>query len=172
MSWSPIFDGIVDSSIWRESDNVLRVFLALLAKKRADHTVYATAYQIGNWAFPGRPAAEADALEALNVLSSPDTKRIEPQPFEGRRIQRTADGSGWLVLNGQKYEDMVSQQRRRDYQAKKQREYRARDKGKVSASYLAREERFCRAVEAGDQAAADAIAAEGLPDAPPLPAAG
>lgn len=90
----------------------------MLAKQDADHVVRATAFNLGKWA----NKTEAEVLEALKVLSSPDTKRLEPQPFEGRRIQRVEDG--WFLLNGQKFEDEMREISRRIYKARKEREYR------------------------------------------------
>jgi len=120
-TWAPIFSKIVDSSLWDESDVVVKVFLTLLAKKDADHVVRASAYMIGNWA----RKTEKETLEALKVLSSPDKRRLEPQPHDGRRIERTRDGTGWFILNGQNYEDLMREVNRRVYKARKQREYRA-----------------------------------------------
>lgn len=117
-SYSPLFSKIVDSSLWSESDLVVKVFITLLAKKDSDHVVRGSAFQIGKWA--GKD--EAQALEALKVLSSPDTKRIEPQPHDGRRIKKVEEG--WLILNGQVYEDLLRKMNRRIYKARKEREYR------------------------------------------------
>lgn len=100
-TWCPIFSKIVDSSIWKESDLVVKVFLTMLAKKDSDDIVRANAYMIGEWA----KKSEKEALEALAVLSSPDTKRIEPQPHEGRRIEKVSEG--WLILNGEHYRQLM-----------------------------------------------------------------
>ena len=45
--------------------------------------------------------------------------------FDGRRIKEV-DG-GWLILNGEKYAALLSNEERRIYNSAKQREYRARD---------------------------------------------
>jgi hypothetical protein len=119
----PIFDKIVDSSIWRENDLVVKVFITMLAKQDADHVVRADAYIIGEWA----RKTEEEAEDALRVLSSPDTKRRMPQPHEGRRIERVEDG--WLILNGDKYQgDMrkiFQRARKADWAAKKRAKERA-----------------------------------------------
>lgn len=120
MSWAPLFSKIVDSSIWREPDAVVKVFITMLAKKGSDHIVRANAYMIGEWS----KKSEKEVLDALKVLSSPDKRRIEPQPFDGRRIQKVEDG--WLILNGQHYEDEMRRVSRRAYKARKAREYRER----------------------------------------------
>ena len=96
-------------------------------------------------------------LKALDILSSPDTKRIEPQPHEGRRIQKTDDG--WLILNGQYYEDMMRSINRKAYKAAKQREYRAKKELPGVGTPLAGESEACRALKDGDGERFEEIAA-------------
>lgn len=98
----------------------MKVFLTMLAKKDSDHVVRASAFMIGEWA----KKSEADTLKALKVLSNPDKRRLEPQPYEGRRVQKVEDG--WLVLNGQFYQDLMRSINRKAYKAAKQTEYRKR----------------------------------------------
>jgi hypothetical protein len=100
-TWCPIFSKIVDSSIWEEPDFVVKVFLTMLAKKDADHVVRGNAYNIAQWS----KKTEKEVLDALKILASPDTKRIEKQPFDGRRIEKTTEG--WLILNGKHYRDLM-----------------------------------------------------------------
>ena len=116
--WSPLFSKIVESSLWSESDIVVKVFLTMLAKKDAHHMVMKNAYELAQLS----RKSEAEVIEALKVLCSPDRRRIEPQPFDGRRIQRVE--GGWLVLNGQYYHEMMRTQKRREYKRVKQAEYR------------------------------------------------
>lgn len=120
-SYTPIFSKIVDSSLWHEPDYVVKVFLTMLAKKDFDNIVRGTAFNIGKWACK----TEAETLDALKVLSSPDTRRLEPQPFDGRRIEKVAEG--WLILNGEHYQKMMTTMNRRAYKTQKQAEYRGRD---------------------------------------------
>ena len=124
--FAPVFSKIVDSSLWSEPDHVCKVFVTLLALKDSDHIARVTAYGLGRKCWPtDLEHGERRALEAIAVLSSPDTRRIEPQPFEGRRIERVTDG--WLILNGQYYEDLMREVSRKAYKARKEREYRARN---------------------------------------------
>lgn len=101
--------------MWVLPDFVRIVFITLLTKKDRDHVVRSSAFAIGRAAFPGLSGTEPErlVLEALKVLSSPDEGRIEPQEFEGRRIERVADG--WKVLNGQKYQDEMQKINQREY---------------------------------------------------------
>jgi len=120
--YSPIWSTITDSSLWCEPDHVVKVFITMLAKKDLDDIVRGSAFNIAQWA----KKTEAETLDALKVLSSPDTRRIEPQPNEGRRIERVSEG--WLVLNGAHYRKMMKDEYRREYKRVKQVEYRERKK--------------------------------------------
>lgn len=157
-TWTPLFSKIVDSSIWAEPDYVVKIFLTMLALKDSDQVVRYNAFALAQRAHK----TEKEVLDALKILSSPDKKRLEPQPFEGRRIERVDDG--WKLLNGQFYEDMMRGLNRRAYKAAKQREYRERKKSaaQVRAENDAREARFLTAHDNGDDAAADRIVSEGL----------
>lgn len=143
-SWTPLFSKIVDSSLWSEPDHVCKVFITLLAKKDADQVSRMTAYAIGKKCWPGDPEAEVRALDALQILSQPDTKRVEKQPHEGRRIKRVEDG--WLVLNGRLYEDMMRAVSRKVYKARWAREHR---KGKGPGSMEQINEKLIREAPEG-----------------------
>lgn len=135
-TWAPLWNGIVDSSVWDEPDFVVKVFLTMLALKDADHIVRMNAYQLSMRS----RKTEAEVLEALKILSLPDTRRIEPQPFDGRRIQAVEEG--WLILNGEKYRQMVSDEMRRARNRRAQAAYRERQRSKLlpgEAHYLKRQ---------------------------------
>ena len=120
--YAPLFSKIVDSSLWSEPDYVVKVFLTMIAKKDRDQVCRGNAYNIGQWA----RKSEKEVLDALRILSSPDTKRLEKQPHEGRRIAKVDDG--WLILNGKYYEAQMQIINRRAYKASKEKEYRKRSK--------------------------------------------
>jgi hypothetical protein len=121
--YTPIFSKIVDSSLWSEPDYVVKVFLTMLAKKDRDQIVRGSAYNIAQWA----KKTEAEVLDALKILAAPDTRRLEPQPHEGRRIEHVPEG--WLLLNGLYYQDLMQAVNRRAYKAEKEKERRERKKG-------------------------------------------
>lgn len=163
--YSPLFSKIVDSSLWREEDWVIKIFLTMIAKQDKDHVVRGSAFNIGEWA----KKDEATALAALKVLAAPDTKRIEPQPFEGRRIERVEDG--WLILRGAFYQDLMREVNRRRYKADHEAKRRAEEKANGKPKRLSRamgkmseggpsprETAYVKAVERGDQAEADRLA--------------
>lgn len=125
--WAPLWSGIVESSIWDEPDHVRIVFVTMLAMKDPDHVVRMTAYNIAR----ASRKTETEVLEALKILMSPDTKRVEPQPFEGRRIEKVPDG--YLILNGEYYRQMVSKEMTRIRNLRSQRAFREREAKKEAA---------------------------------------
>jgi len=126
--YTPIFSKIVDSSLWCEPDGVVKVFMTMLAKKDGDNVVRGSAFNISQWA----KKTEAEVLEALKILSSPDTKRLEPQPYEGRRIEKVEDG--WMILNGATYQKLMVKINRRAYKADHEAERRARIRAEQESS--------------------------------------
>jgi hypothetical protein len=160
-TWTPLWSKIIDSSVWSEPDNVRIVFITMLAKKDSDHIVRGTAYMIGRWANKN----EADVLAALKVLAAPDKRRLEKQPFDGRRIEKVEEG--WLMLNGEEYRKKVSEEMRKARLRRAQTTYRHKhlkgDDGKpVSGVFKEREARFDDAFGSDDKAECDRIAGEGL----------
>lgn len=156
-TFAPIFSKIVDSSLWSEPDFVCKAFLTLIAIKDSDHVARINAFALGRKCWPLEPdKAEKQAIEALKILQAPDKKRIEPQPHDGRRITKVDDG--YLVLNGQFYEDMMRETSRKVYKARKEREYRAKKKS-YSGGQLPGEAAAVKALEAGDVATFDKLAA-------------
>lgn len=121
-SFAPIFTTMLDSSVWQEPYPVRLLWTAMLALKESDHVVRLNAFQLSRRA----NLTEQEVIDSLKVLSSPDNRRLEPQPFEGRRIKKTEDG--WLILNGQRFEDLMRLISRRAYNARKQRDYRRHKK--------------------------------------------
>jgi hypothetical protein len=121
-TWAPIWSGIVDSSLWEESGDVVKVFMTLLATKDSDHISRLDAYRIGKKC----NLDEIVVLDILKVLASPDKRRKTQQDFEGRRIKAVEDG--WLILNGQKYRDMVSKEMLKARNRRSQEAYRKRQK--------------------------------------------
>lgn len=117
-TWTPLWSKIVDSSIWTESLQVRILFVTMLALKDRDHVVRRNPFELARRA----NLTEDEVVLALKVLESPDTKRKEPQDYDGRRIKKVEDG--WLMLNGDKYRRMMQMCYRREYKAVKQAEYR------------------------------------------------
>jgi hypothetical protein len=164
--FTKLFGSIVNSTIWREDKETKIVWITMLAMADKDGLVEAS--------FPGLADASRVSLEecrsALDKLMSPD-EYSRTKDHEGRRIKEV-DG-GWVILNHAKYRHKMSEDYRKEQDAKRQRNFRDKRKsnpmkrmtdGVVSASYKARERRFVAAEKAGNQTEADAIASEGLQD--------
>ena len=145
-TWAPIWSGIVESSIWDESDTVVKVFMTMLAVKDSDHIVRKSAYQLSRLS----RKSETEVLDALKVLASPDTRRTEQQEHEGRRIQLVEDG--WLVLNGEKYRQKISREMTRARNARAQAAFRERQKRRHNLSSgqpLPGEQEYLKAIQRG-----------------------
>lgn len=149
-NFTPLWEKIVESSVWEESDLVVKVFITLLAKQDRDHVVRGSAYNIAKWA----NKTEIEVLEALKVLSEPDKRRLEPQEHEGRRIQKVEDG--WLLLNGEKYQRLMLESFRRARNALAMSERRARQRAQMASSGTQAERNFV-AGKTDDQAIADEV---------------
>lgn len=121
-SWTPLWSCIVESSLWDQNDAVVKIFLTMLAKRDADDIYRGTAYALGRHS----RKSESEVLDALKILSSPDTQRIEPQPEQGRRIK--AVDQGWLIINAEKYRAMVQIEMKRARNRKAQAAWRERQK--------------------------------------------
>lgn len=147
-TWSPIWSSIVDSSLWDEPDYVCKVFLTMMALKDEDHVYRGSAYELGKRA----KKTELEVLEALKILSAPDKRRLEKQEHEGRRIEAVRDG--WLILNGEKYREMISREMKRARDRKAQRARRERLSRGEGSRPLVGEDAYERAMDRGEDVTA------------------
>ena len=102
---------------------MFRMFIGMLSIKGPDHTVRLDTYKLHRRLHMDH----ALVLDALKVLSSPDTKRLD-QPHEGRRIAPVE--GGWIFLNGEEYREKMKLIAKRARDARAQANYRARRDGK------------------------------------------
>jgi hypothetical protein len=133
--------------------------MAMMSLKDADHVVRLDGYKLAR-----RIHLEPDlVLKALEVLKNPDLRR-PGQEYDGRRIELVEDG--WLILNGEKYREKVSDEMRKARNRRAQESWRKRQKEIKRGKPLTGEAAALRASAAGDEAGADQIAAErrGMPD--------
>lgn len=121
-TYTPLFSKIVDSSLWMEPPHVVKLFLTMLALKDADHVVRFNAYGLCRRS----NLSETEVAEGLEILANPDRRRMEPQANDGRRIERVAEG--YRILSGEFYQTLMRKVNRDAYKARKQREYRARER--------------------------------------------
>ena len=120
MRYSPLFD-LTDSSLWEEPYHVRILFVTMMARKSSDQVVYADEYRLRKWS---NLNTLDEVKDALRVLQEPDTKR-PGQRYEGRRVEKVE--GGWLMLNGQKYEDLMKVVNERARKAKWARDKRAKE---------------------------------------------
>lgn len=100
--YNKLFTKILDSSIWLAPDPQRIVWITLIAAMdRYGVCQFACAENLA-----ARARVDVTATkEAILAFESPDP--LDPtQEFEGRRIERIP--GGWLVLNAEKYRDMVT----------------------------------------------------------------
>jgi hypothetical protein len=100
--YNKIFTKILDSSIWLAPDPHRLVWITFIAAM--DQNGYAQFACIENLAARARVSID-DTGAAVTSFESPDPYAPE-QEYEGRRIARV-DG-GWLVLNAEKYRNIVT----------------------------------------------------------------
>jgi hypothetical protein len=106
-SYTKLWGQILESTIWQEPNDLIVLWIAILALKDKDHLVLGT--------IPGLAArAKIDnetCAKYIAQLESPD-KWSGNQEHEGRRLAKVE--GGWLVLNGQKYQDFMREEQRRE----------------------------------------------------------
>lgn len=119
-----LFEQILRSSIWLESDATLRVWITLLVSM--DQDGFAQFACVDNLGLTACVDLE-DCIDAVRTLESPDPNSSDPDN-EGRRIERVP--GGWIVLNAEKYREMGTAQNRRD--KNRERAQRFRDKKAAS----------------------------------------
>jgi hypothetical protein len=158
-TWTPLWSPIVDSSLWEENGEVVKVFMTMIATKDSSHICNLDAYKVAkkcNFRLPDGSVDEVKVLDILKILSSPDKRRKIKQEYDGRRIK--AVEGGWLILNGEKYRQMVSDEMRKARLRRAQDTYRK--KQKYGSNHLAGEGIGARMYDEGNEAAGDNIAAE------------
>jgi hypothetical protein len=124
-TWTPLWSSTVDSTLWEESKDVRIMFLTLLMVRDPDHVVRLPMRVLAKKANLSEDKEEAYRLAeaAMGVLEAPDHRSHDEQEFQGRRIEKTAEGY-WLVLNGQKYLDQMRTLWSRMRRTQKQKERR------------------------------------------------
>ena len=128
-TWAPLWSPIVDSSLWEENGDVVKVFMTMLATKDSRHVCELDAYRIANrchFRTPNGAVDELRVLDILKLLASPDRRRQAKQDHEGRRIK--AVEGGWLIINGEKYKRMVQAEMTKQRNRRSQANYRKNHK--------------------------------------------
>ena len=119
--YNKLFTKILDSTIWLEPDATRLVWITMLAAMDEDGFVALSS--VGNVAARARVAEDA-AETAIKALESPD-RHGKDQEHDGRRIERVP--YGWMVLNAEKYRDMVRRDNAREATRERVARHRARN---------------------------------------------
>jgi len=96
--YTPLFNEIVTSSVWNESNPTRIVWITMLALADKEGVVNASASGLA----PVARVTLEECEKAIDILSSPDKDSRSPE-YEGRRIIKI-DG-GWQVINHKKYRE-------------------------------------------------------------------
>ena len=149
--YTKLFESILDSTIWGESNETRIVWITMLAMRNRNHIVEAS---LPGLAHRARVKLE-DTEKAIKKFLAPD-KFSRSSEHQGRRIE-LVDG-GWRILNGDKYRRKLSEDDRREYQRVKQAEYREKKKELPGVGTpLAGEVAAVKALNNGDEKEFDRI---------------
>lgn len=119
--YTKLFSSILVSSIWTESNETRLLWITMLAMADKEGLVSASVPGLAKMA--GIPLeATRTGLETL-LSADPDSRTKD---HDGRRIQ--AVEGGWVLLNHGKYRRLLSAEERKEYNRKKQAEYRMSNK--------------------------------------------
>ena len=119
--YTKLFADIVTSTVWQAPNDCRVLWITILALKGKDNICRATVPALAKFCDLTTDKCE----EYLAAFQGPD-KFSRSKEHEGRRI-KPVDG-GYLVLNGQKYNDLMRSADRRDYIRGKVADHRAKQK--------------------------------------------
>jgi len=112
VSWNPLHDTLLSSSVLAEGPDVVAVWALLIASADRNGESELTMPFVASVL----RIEEARVEKAFEVLSSPDPKSRNKEA-EGRRIQ-PLDSGGWVLVSHAKYRERASRQAAADRQAK------------------------------------------------------
>lgn len=165
-TFTALWNSTLDSTLWEEPPHVRLTFFTMMMARDPDQVVRMPMRKLAKKAnLDPDPKRGYDLTEdAVAVLESPDRRSQQNQEFEGRRIRRLPDGEGWLILNGEKYEEEMFKLWERMKKTKAQRKRRAKERAAKALEMEPGAVAFQRATEAGaTNAQVDAIVQDSLP---------
>ncbi len=122
--YTKLFSDIVTSTIWQAPNDQRVLWITLLALKGGDNICRATVPALAKMC----DLTIENCEKYLELFQQPD-KYSRSQEHEGRRIQAVA--GGWFLLNGDKYQYLLSKEERKEYNrqktARSRERHRARD---------------------------------------------
>ena len=123
--YNKLFGKIVTSSVWLERTPTRLLWVTMLAIMDKDGFVEMASTR--NLAHTAR-LTEDEVLEALAILENADLDSSDPEN-EGRRVERVP--GGWIVLNAQKYSQLVTREVARERTRERVAKHRAKRNGEV-----------------------------------------
>lgn len=119
--YTKLFQSLVTSSLWTESDRTRIVWITILAMADKHGEIQASVPGLARLA--GVPVEDCE--KAIDLFLSPDRHSRTPD-HDGRRIEKI-DG-GWAILNHAKYRAMASDADRKNQSAERVKRHRERYK--------------------------------------------
>jgi hypothetical protein len=164
--YNKLFAKILDSSIWLEPHETVRVWITFIAAMDEDGFVaFASPANVAHRARVTLPEAET----ALAKLAAPDANSSDPDN-EGRRIERVP--GGWIVLNAPKYREMATRENIRATTRERVRKHRSKavsTTNSASSNDTERYESVTRPYGAGNDTSVTNALPDGSSNAPVTP---
>ena len=158
-TFTKLFAGITESTVWCEPDRTRLVWITMLAMADQYGRVSGSVPGLANRARV--PLEDARLAIAAFLAPDPDSRTKD---HEGRRIEEI-DG-GWRLLNHAKYRELRSEDDRREQNRLAQARHRARQK--PAAGVSTRQQSKPRSAQAEAEAEAEAEAKKEIPVVPDL----
>lgn len=119
IGFTPLFESIIASTIWSEDSDTRVVWVTMLALKNKYHIVEGSVPGLARLA----GVSPEKTRKALEKFKSPD-KESRSQANGGRRIKDVP--GGWLILNGELYQEKLMEMRQRERWSRAQKAARER----------------------------------------------
>lgn len=126
--YNKLFAKILDSSVWLEPTPTRIVWITMLAAM--DESGFCSFAAAGNLAGRARVTVK-EAKDAIQILESPDENSADPDN-DGRRIERVQ--GGWIVLNAEKYRQIVTREVAREQTRERVRRFREKKRSGVTGN--------------------------------------
>ena len=106
MAWNPLDSDLLSSSILINGPDVVALWTLLLASADKHGESYITVPFVASALQISKERVKA----AFEILQAPDLDSRNKE-LEGRRIVKTDDETGWLIVSHAKYQDKISADR-------------------------------------------------------------
>lgn len=128
MGWTPLDEGMLNSSLLKEGPTPVAVWMLLLASSDK----YGVSKLTPSAAASLLRIQDEETIKAFNVLKGEDTNSRNPE-LNGSRIVRTEDGY-WAIVSFDKYRKLAAKTSAADRQRKYMQRKKEKDAGNGSGS--------------------------------------